>query len=244
MKKNNITNSIYESLGEVDPFDFYSMDGFDKEAIKKLKKIKKRHWLYIVYPESAPENWIEMLKNTMVQFAVSPLHDKDLDVAGNLKKPHWHVIVKFDGPTTFNSAVSYCEITKGPMPTICESLRGAYEYFVHKNDPDKYQYSTTDIKEFNGFVVEMSQDESMKIKQELAEIIVSESVSEMVEFDYLVRNLYDSEYYQVYSSNAWYFNSLINSFRHNPEVIEKRIKKIKAQMKQINNMKEEKKNEN
>lgn len=78
--------NVTKSLTTIDPFTFYSLDIFDSN---ELKKLKKRHWLYIVYPESAPSDWMEMLKQSGLQFAVSPLHDQDLDVAGNKKKPHW-----------------------------------------------------------------------------------------------------------------------------------------------------------
>ena len=45
------------------------------------KYIKSRTWGAVVYPESAPDNWIEILEETRIQFAVSPLHDKDVNVA-------------------------------------------------------------------------------------------------------------------------------------------------------------------
>ncbi|EMH45272.1 plasmid replication protein, partial [Helicobacter pylori GAM96Ai] len=32
-----------------------------------------------------------------------------------------------------------------------QRVKGAYEYFTHKNDPEKAQYSETDIELFNGF---------------------------------------------------------------------------------------------
>ena len=90
------------------------------------KSIKKRNWCFIVYPTkeqldkldscnydgsdgygSAPDDWIEILKKSGVEFAVSPLHDKDLleDNSGKTKKPHYHVIVCYGNTTTFNNVV-------------------------------------------------------------------------------------------------------------------------------------------
>ena len=42
--------------------------------------MKSRYWAFIVYPESCKENWENELEETGLQFAVSPLHDKDIDI--------------------------------------------------------------------------------------------------------------------------------------------------------------------
>ena len=54
------------------------------------QNVKKRNWAFVVYPESAPEDWIEQLQKTGLQCAVSPLHDKDTDPTGEPKKAHYH----------------------------------------------------------------------------------------------------------------------------------------------------------
>ena len=64
------------------------------------KNFKKRNWAFVVYPESAPSDWIEQLQLSGAQFAISPLHDKDLNATGEPKKAHWHVIVVYGSPTT------------------------------------------------------------------------------------------------------------------------------------------------
>ena len=40
---------------------------------------KKRYWAFVLYPESAPKNWKEILQQTGLSCCVSPLHDKDID---------------------------------------------------------------------------------------------------------------------------------------------------------------------
>ena len=62
------------------------------------KVVKARHWAMVVYPESAPENWIDIINETHLQFAISPLHNKDTNPDGEIKKSHWHVILSWDGP--------------------------------------------------------------------------------------------------------------------------------------------------
>ena len=52
---------------------------------------KGRDWTFIVYPESAPLDWRNILDETHIKWIESPLHDKDFNADGTLKKPHWHI---------------------------------------------------------------------------------------------------------------------------------------------------------
>ena len=63
--------------------------------------VKKRNWAFVLYPESAPDNWKDMLQETGLPCSISPLHDKDVDPDGNPKKAHYHIIVCYNGPTSF-----------------------------------------------------------------------------------------------------------------------------------------------
>lgn len=62
--------------------------------------MKKRYWAFVLYPESAPENWKEILQQTGLSCCVSPLHDKDINPTGEPKKAHYHIILCYSGPTT------------------------------------------------------------------------------------------------------------------------------------------------
>lgn len=82
------------------------------------KKDKGRHFWYVVYPDSAPKDWIERLKSTGLAFCISPLHDKDTNPDGTKKKAHWHVIVSWPNTTTYSAALKLAEdILKCPRPT-------------------------------------------------------------------------------------------------------------------------------
>ena len=140
------------------------------------------------------------------------------------------MIVIFDGPTTFMTAASYRGITNGPYPKVCENLRGSFEYFTHKNDPDKYQYSESDIELYNGFEIDLSAKDVLKIKKELSELILKQNITEYMEFNMYVQYYLEADYFDVASNNTYYFNSLISSFRHNPEKIKAKYRAIKAEI--------------
>ena len=124
--------------------------------MKKLKKkgtkignkstiLKTRNYSTIVYPESAPENWLEIARSHLVTAYVSPLHDKDTNPTGEPKKPHYHVLYTFDNTKTPIQARALFEEFGGVGCEIVNSLRGMARYLCHLDNPEKVQYSTDDV---------------------------------------------------------------------------------------------------
>ena len=107
--------------------------------------IKKRNWGAVVYPESAPEDWKEILKLKGLTLAVSPLHNNDINPDGTPKKPHYHIIICFPGPTTDTTVNQIMKELNQPIAIPLESVKGYYRYFTHKDNPDKYQYNDKEI---------------------------------------------------------------------------------------------------
>ena len=98
------------------------------------KVVKKRNWAFIVYPESVVPDWIERLKQTGLPAAISPLHDKDVHEDGSPKKPHYHVLVCYNGPTSFEVVNRVTESLKALRPVAVESMSGSYPYLWHENE--------------------------------------------------------------------------------------------------------------
>ena len=115
--------------------------------------IKKRNWGAVVYPESAPEDWEEILKLKGLSFARSPLHDKDINPTGEPKKAHYHIVICFPGPTTDKTVNDIMQELNQPIAIPLESVRGYYRYLTHKDNPEKYQYDESEIRLYNGFDV-------------------------------------------------------------------------------------------
>lgn len=182
------------------------------------KNVKKRNWCFILYPESAPADWVERLSNCGVPCAVSPLHEFDVNPDGEIKKPHYHVILCYPGPTTFSSVKKFVSSLNCPIPEPLEAVRGYYRYFTHKDNPEKYQYSEVDIRCFNGFsirdYVELTKTEVLRIKSELQQLIRSLNIIEYSDFmDYLQDNQL-TDFYDVASCNTYFFEKYISSRRN------------------------------
>ena len=106
---------------------------------------RTRNWDFVFYPESAPENWLEVLEDMRVQFAVSPLHDLDCNPTGEIKKAHFHAVLCFPSVKTQEQVKRVLEPLNCPIPIPCNSLKGSLEYFWHKNNPEKHQYDPHDL---------------------------------------------------------------------------------------------------
>ncbi len=190
--------------------------------------IKKRNWGAVVYPESAPKDWEEILKLKGIAFAVSPLHDKDINPTGEPKKPHYHLVLCFSGPVTDKTVNDIMKELNQPIAIPLESVRGYYRYLVHKDNPEKYQYNEEDIKLFNGFDVSdvLNSFEVFNLLKEIQLIILENNIEEYSDLmDYLLQEL-KMEHYNVACSHTLFLNSYITSRRHKYEQqIKKSIKK-------------------
>lgn len=153
----------------------------------KAEEKKSRAWLGIVYPESCAENWQGILAENGCQCLISPLHDKDLNADGEVKKPHHHIIMVWDGPTTYSNAMHYNQLIKGAGTVkACATLRGAARYLTHMDNPEKYQYSANDVISIGGLdyqsIVESASDELLA----LCEIIDFIEDNDLISFRELV----------------------------------------------------------
>lgn len=112
---------------------------------------KYRYWWFIAYPDSLPDDWIDILSDTLTPIIISPLHEFDLDKNGNFKKPHYHIIVIYNGPTTFNHIKKhFCDPLNATIPKYVLNLKGAFDYLTHKNNADKYPYDEDSLQWLNG----------------------------------------------------------------------------------------------
>lgn len=114
---------------------------------------RTRVWSAIVYPESAPSNWRDFLDEEHIEWAESPLHEFDTNLTGELKKPHWHIVICFEGPKSFDQVKQILDPLNCPIPQRCHALKGAVRYFAHLDNPEKYQYCSSDIIGHGGFDV-------------------------------------------------------------------------------------------
>lgn len=101
---------------------------------------KYRYWVFLIYPESAPEDWRERLRASHGAFAASPLHVPDESET----KPHYHVLYKHSGPITLDAARAFLVplgVAANGYIEPCQNPRNYQRYLVHLDDPEKQQWA-------------------------------------------------------------------------------------------------------
>lgn len=113
---------------------------------KKVGPARTRNYATVVYPESAPEGWQDILASKFVPAYISPLHDMDLNPTGEKKKEHYHVILAFEGVKTPEQAQEIFDCIGGVGCERVNSLRGYARYLCHLDNPEKAQYDQGQVR--------------------------------------------------------------------------------------------------
>lgn len=127
----------------------------------RTKDGRARNFATIVYEESKPEDWIDIITELHVPIIISPLHDKDKWTkadekknpehrAGETKKAHYHVLIMFEGKKSINQVETIIDDIGGVGCIIVESARGMARYLTHMDNPEKEQYKMEDVQTFGG----------------------------------------------------------------------------------------------
>lgn len=106
---------------------------------------RNRGFAFVLYPESAPENWRDIIDGFHVAWAESPLHCFDTDPNGEVKKPHWHIVLNFDSVKSLDQVKKLIEPLNCTIPIPLNSVRGMVRYMAHLDNPEKYQYPVDQI---------------------------------------------------------------------------------------------------
>ena len=112
---------------------------------------RSKTWVFIGYPESMPEDWKTKLQDMMIDIAVSPLHDKDVNPDGEMKKPHYHIVLRYSSNKSYSQVCKDIEYFNGSIPQKIKSMKGQLRYLVHADNADKFQYQQSDILVIGGW---------------------------------------------------------------------------------------------
>lgn len=182
---------------------------------------RTRNWCAVVYPDSAPNDWKTYLDNLNIKWACSPLHDKDTDDDGQIKKPHWHIILCYNGNKSFKQVCEDLSELHCPIPQICRDVRGSVRYFIHKDHPHKYQYKEKEIQAFGGFdlgdVLALSKTEKTQLIIDITNFIREWDIKEY--WDIIFYAIDERpEWVDIVQGNSIYFERLLKSNRHRPRM--------------------------
>lgn len=146
--------------------------------MEKENHFRDRKFCLLLYPEDETHvKALEIIKSNY-DYAVIE-HNRDCDENGELKKEHWHVVLKTENNAIWNTALAK---ELGIVPNYiqrCRNLERALMYLIHFNEHNKIQY---DVKEVQGTLkkrlkLALAKDDKTEQEkvEELLSIIVSSS---------------------------------------------------------------------
>lgn len=154
---------------------------------KEMKKdLRSRTWTLVVYPDSAPENWRDILDDTHIAWVESPLHDKDENPDGTSKKAHWHVILMYGSKKAYSQVLEVAELLHAPIPQKVQNTKGTIRYLVHIDNPEKYQYDKAKIVCHGGAEIEqyfqLSSASRLQVLKEMLQFIKDSEIENLMDF--------------------------------------------------------------
>lgn len=112
------------------------------------KKFRDRKFCAVLYPEDPTHAaCIEKLKSGGYNFAAI-LHDKDVyedgDHKGELKKAHWHIVMRFKN-AVWNTALAKELGIEPNYLEECRNVDASLCYLVHYGNDEKFQYDYENV---------------------------------------------------------------------------------------------------
>lgn len=127
-------------------------------------QVKSRYWTFVMWLDSGNmEQADNIIKTRGLQGFRSPLHDRDTwteedekenpeHVAGSLKKPHYHYMTIYPNPRPMSTITNTFKEVGVQYAEPVSSIKGMWDYYTHKNNPEKFQYGGSP-EALNGFVI-------------------------------------------------------------------------------------------
>ena len=167
---------------------------------------RTRNFATVLYPDSAPDNWLNIISELKIPCFISPLHDKDVNPDGEPKTPHWHVILMFEGVKTEAQVREVISSFGGVGLEIINSIRGYARYLCHLDNPEKFQYNVDDVTMYGGAdyfnVIGLSSDK-YKAVSEMMDFIAQEDILyfwDLLEYSRIHRN----DWFKLLCDNSAY----------------------------------------
>lgn len=192
-------------------------------STKKSRDDRTRNWTCVIYPTEgnppAPSNWRDIIDAYHIAWAESPLHEYDVDPTGEVKRPHIHILLCYEGKKSYEQVKELTDQLNAPRPEKCASAKGLVRYFAHLDNPDKHQYSTADIIGHGGLDVaeylKPTSSSRYQLIRDMMDYVVEQDITEMEDLlTYAAHERFDDWFPLLCDNSAYVMGAFIKSRRH------------------------------
>lgn len=180
---------------------------------------RTRSWTFVLYPESAPKDWRDKLDELHIEWLESPLHDRDMNANGEVKKEHYHIALLFSSVKAYEQVKELTDFLNCPIPQRVHSIKGIVRYMAHLDNPEKAQYNINDIKCHGGAdiseLLKPSASERYTIINDMRVFIKEHNIIEFQDLlDYSAEHEFDTWFPLLCDNSAYVISMYIKSQRH------------------------------
>jgi hypothetical protein len=188
---------------------------------KKQKDTRTRNWTIVLYPESAPDNWRDIIDEWHIEWVESPLHDKDLNPTGEPKKAHYHVLLMFGSVKSYDQVLDLIQPLNCPIPNKVHNSKSLVRYMAHLDHPDKAQYDVKSITAHGGVdvfdLLKPSSSERYTYIREMQRWCNDNNVTEFQDlFNHAAAEHFDDWFPLLCDSCCYVMTQFLKSKRHSP----------------------------
>lgn len=183
------------------------------------KESRTRNWTFVLYEDSAPENWRDLIDDEHIEWIESPWHDKDINADGTPKKKHKHILLLFGGVKSYEQVKEITDKLGQPIPQRIHNTKAMVRYMAHLDNPEKAQYNPSDIIPHGGVdlaeLLRPSSSERYTIIRDMIDYIRSAAVTEFQDLmDYAASEHFDDWFPLLCDNSAYVVGQYIKSQRH------------------------------
>lgn len=180
------------------------------------EKYRARVHMLLLYPENEIHaNAVEKIKSSYDYAMV--LHNRDVTEEGELKKEHWHIVLRFS-QAVWNTAIAKELGIEERFIEQSRKFENSLQYLMHYNDTDKVQYS---IDEISGTLKKRLQESINKVEksegEKVTEIIEYIDTQEKITFRDFAKYCAENGYWPEFRRSASIFIKIIEEHNYKIE---------------------------
>ena len=159
------------------------------------EKIKSRVYCLLLYPDCEAHMKALAIIERSYEYALI-LHDRDKLENGEMKKPHYHVVMRFTQARYASAICKELGIEENYIEKA-KSFPNALLYLIHFNDSDKEQYDIALVKGTlqNRLKQEVSKIDKTEGEKVLELIDFIDSIAEPITYNELIRYCASNGYF-------------------------------------------------
>lgn len=208
--------------------------------VKNMNNKRFYNFTLVIYEDD--ENFDTQIFNlTQEGETIYCRHDQDIDEEGNLKKPHYHYVLKLKNASTLSALSKRVGVPENLIEPVKKSLNGCLKYLIHFGNEDKFQYDANDVKGNSDKLIRKFKD---LVNQDISEVekVVNiqdfiDNCNDFIDLGILGRYVQKINMWDAFRRNMMYFCKLVDN--HNARIASKRYNSDNLYYNAINSQKEE-----